>query len=209
VIPDPLDRAGGANDHPPGDARRAARARVRRRRASGRREPIIERLVARGRRGRGYGRGGARRSDDPRRAGGILIRRLAWGFAGAIGFFNPTALLLSICLLLLAANSPELLAGGMARVGLGALVEAALLAARVAAPALPAAAAGAGPGAARVAGRTAGSGGATVPAAAVPRVMASPIAVSGQSSGTGGGTAVEHKSNWLRPWRASSRFGYW
>jgi len=57
--------------------------------------------------------------------------KLAWGFAGSAGS-NPIALLITICLLFLAANSPELLAGGAARVGLGSLVDAGLMAARVA-----------------------------------------------------------------------------
>jgi len=52
--------------------------------------------------------------------------KLAWGFSSAAGD-NPIALLITICLLFLAANSPELLAGGVSRVG---LVESALLLAR-------------------------------------------------------------------------------
>jgi len=116
--------------------------------------------------------------------------KLAWGFAGSAGS-NPIALLITICLLFLAANSPELLAGGAARVGLGSLVEAGFMAARVAGGA-PAVAAGgvAAAGAAR--GSSASTPG--VAAASVPRVMASPITVSGQSSGTGGGAAAETKT---------------
>jgi len=113
--------------------------------------------------------------------------KLAWGFAGSAGS-NPIALLITICLLFLAANSPELLAGGAARLGLSSLVEAGFLIARATGGA-PAAAAG-GAAAAAAAGASTPS----VAAASVPRVMASPIAVSGQSSGTGGGSAAETKT---------------
>jgi hypothetical protein len=114
--------------------------------------------------------------------------KLAWGFAGA-NDSNPVTLLITLCLLLLAANSPDLLAGGVARVGLTGLVEAALLAGRL----LPAAPAAAAAGLAAGAGAAAGAGGPAVPAAAVPRVLASPLGVSGQSSGTGGGSAAHAK----------------
>lgn len=114
--------------------------------------------------------------------------KLAWGFAGSAGS-NPIALLITICLLFLAANSPELLAGGAARVGLGSLVEAGFMAARVAGGA-PAAAGGVAAAAAR--GSSASTPG--VAAASVPRVMASPIGVSGQSSGMGGGSAAGTKT---------------
>ena len=118
-----------------------------------------------------------------------LALKLAWGFAGSAGS-NPIALLITICLLFLAANSPELLAGGAARLGLSSLVEAGFLIAR---PTGGASAAVAG-GAAAVAAPGAGASTPSVAAASVPRVMASPIAVSGQSSGTGGGSAAETKT---------------
>jgi len=120
--------------------------------------------------------------------------KLAWGFAGA-NDTNPVTLLISLCLLLLAANSPELLAGGIARVGLGGLVETAMLATRL----VPAA--GAAGSAARAAGSATSAVGATagqaatstVSAQSVPRVSASPIGVSGQNGGTGGGVAAESR----------------
>jgi hypothetical protein len=114
--------------------------------------------------------------------------KLAWGFAGA-NAGNPVKLVITLCLLFLAANSPELLAGGAARVGLTGLIEAALLASRLS-PAAPAAVAA---GLAAGAGAAAGAGGSTVAAESVPRVMASPVGVSGQSSGTGGGIAAQAK----------------
>jgi hypothetical protein len=117
--------------------------------------------------------------------------KLAWGFAGSAGS-NPIALLITICLLFLAANSPELLAGGAARLGLSSLVETGFLIARATGGA-PAAAAAAG-GASAAAARGAGASTPSVAAASVPLVMASPIAVSGQTSGTGDGSAAETKS---------------
>jgi hypothetical protein len=116
--------------------------------------------------------------------------KLAWGFASATGF-NPTALLISICLLFLAASSPDLLAGGAARIGLGGILELALLAARASAPG-PAAASG-GAALAGAAARGVSSGGSSVAASSVPRVKASPIATSAQYGGTGGGTAATGK----------------
>jgi len=115
--------------------------------------------------------------------------KLAWGFAGSAGS-NPIALLITICLLFLAANSPELLAGSAGRLGLASLVEAGFLIARATGGA-PAAAAGP---AVAAAPRGVGANTPGVAAASVPRVMASPIAVSGQSSGTGGGAAAETKT---------------
>jgi hypothetical protein len=138
--------------------------------------------------------------------------KLAWGFAGSIGFaanigFNPIALLITICLLFLAANSPELLAGGAARIGLGGVFEMALLAAR-ALPLAPAAAAAGGAAMAGAGARAAGSSSPSVAATSVPRVMASPIAVSGQSRGSGGGAAAEGKSTGLgRGGRAATSKG--
>jgi hypothetical protein len=115
--------------------------------------------------------------------------KLAWGFAGSAGS-NPIALLITICLLFLAANSPELLAGGAARLGLGSLVEAGFLLARATGGAQAVA-----PGGAVAAGaRGAGASTPSDAAASVPRVTASPIAVSGQTSGTGGGSAAETKT---------------
>jgi hypothetical protein len=114
--------------------------------------------------------------------------KLAWGFAGANGS-NPIALLITLCLLLLAANSPELLAGGVARIGLGSVVEAALLASHASSLA-PAA------GAAPLAGGRGAASGTTSPlsaAAAVPRVMANAVGVSGPANGTGGGIAADTK----------------
>jgi hypothetical protein len=114
--------------------------------------------------------------------------KLAWGFAGTNGG-NPITLLITLCLLFLAANSPELLAGGVARIGLGSVVEAGLFASRASSLA-PAA------GAASLAGARGATSGTTSPAsaaAAVPRVMANPVGVSGQGGGTGAGIAVETK----------------
>ncbi len=120
--------------------------------------------------------------------------KLAWGFGVTVGLGNPIALLITICLLFLAANSPDLLAGGAARIGLGGILEMALLASRASALA-PAAAGGAAmAGAAR--GVSAGaSAGSTVAANSVPRVNASPIAVAAQHGGTGGGIAATGKSS--------------
>jgi hypothetical protein len=81
------------------------------------------------------------------------------------------------------SNSPELLASGVARLGMGGLVDSAMLLARTAAAgasggAAPAgAAAGAGP--ARAAMGEAGSGGARVAADAVPHVAPGANTVSG------------------------------
>src|SRR5205085_1395817 len=94
---------------------------------------------------------------------------------GQIPIFDHTWL---ICLLFLAASSPDLLAGGAARIGLGGILELALLAARASAPG-PAAASG-GAALAGAAARGVGSGGSSVAASSVPRVKASPIATSAQ-----------------------------
>jgi hypothetical protein len=121
--------------------------------------------------------------------------KLAWGFSGNAGS-NPIALLITICLLVLAANSPELLTSGATRSGLGGLLQSALLLAR-AAPGgamAGAAAAGATAGGGSAAAGLPGSGGPSVPAASVLRVGATPNTVSGQSSGTGGGTAADNKT---------------
>jgi hypothetical protein len=119
--------------------------------------------------------------------------KLAWGFAGNAGS-NPIALLITICLLFLAASSPELLASGVARMGLGGVAESAMLLARTAgsggsAGVAPPVAAGAAGGA--LAGA---AGGATVAAASVPHVAPGTNTVSGQNSGTGGGMAAANKS---------------
>ena len=116
--------------------------------------------------------------------------KLAWGFAGATGSSNPVSLLISLCLLFLAANSPELLAGGVARVGVGSLVETALLASRAG---LFGPAAGAAGAAAATGNAMSSAAASTVSPSSVPRVMASPVGISGMDGGTGGGNAVETK----------------
>ena len=118
----------------------------------------------------------------------VAALKLAWGFAGSTGS-NPVSLLISLCLLFLAANSPELLAGGLARVGLGGLAETALLASRAG---LFAATPGAA-GAAASAGAMTNGAASTVSPSSVPRVMASPVGLSGMDGGTGGGSAVATK----------------
>jgi len=122
--------------------------------------------------------------------------KLAWGFAGSVGV-NPITLLITICLLFLAANSPELLAGGAGRVGLGSLVEAGLLAARTSGLGAGAAAGG---GAARVA--AASTSASPMAADGVPRVAAVPNTVSAAASGTGGGAAATNKGGYGRGGRA-------
>jgi hypothetical protein len=121
--------------------------------------------------------------------------KLAWGFAGNAGS-NPIALLITICLLFLAASAPELLASGAARMGLGGLVESVLLLARTAGSGASAGAASVGAvGAGAAGGALAGAGGgAGVAAAPVPHVAPSTNTVSGQNSGTGGGMAASNKT---------------
>jgi hypothetical protein len=122
--------------------------------------------------------------------------KLAWGFAGTAAG-NPVSPLITLCLLFLAANSPELLASGVSRIGLTALMEVALLAARTMALTSGGGAGAAVAGAAgTLAGDASAAGGAAggVAAEAAPRVRATPNTVSGISGSTGGGQAVGDKA---------------
>jgi len=139
--------------------------------------------------------------------------KLAWGFAGAAGD-GPIGQLITIFLLLLAANSSELLAGGASRFGLMSLIQTALLLRSLPAPAAA--------GARGAVGAASSAGASPVPAAAAAaHTTSSPgwagsatnkggfgrggrAAVSPQAHGTGAGVAVSDKAQqFVRGGRAS------
>ena len=115
----------------------------------------------------------------------VVALKLALAFAITAGD-SPVAVLITLCLLLVAASAPEMLGLTSGGLSLGSV----LLTATSLARALPAPAA---PAARLATSAASAAGGAAAPAAARVRTPGSGVPVSGQAHGTGSGAAASRR----------------